>query len=39
MIRAYGYTRNETEIEGLISNIRLISDPPYHAVGIVYAQK
>ena len=28
-----------TEIEALISYIRLISDPPYHASGMVYAQK
>ncbi len=35
----YGYTLSKTEIEALISYIRLISDPPYHAVGMVYAQK
>ena len=35
----YGYTLNKTEIEALISYIRLISDPPYHASGMVYAQK
>ena len=28
----YGYTLSKTEIEALISYIRLISDPPYHAV-------
>jgi len=35
----YGYTLSKTEIEALISYIRLISDPPYHAAGMVYAQK
>jgi mono/diheme cytochrome c family protein len=35
----YGYTLSKTEIEALISYIRLISDPPYHAAGTVYAQK
>ena len=35
----YGYTLSKTEIEALISYIRLISDPPYHASGMVYAQR
>jgi mono/diheme cytochrome c family protein len=35
----YGYTLSKTEIEALISYIRLVSDPPYHASGMVYAQK
>ncbi len=35
----YGHTLSKTEIEALISYIRLISDPPYHASGMVYAQK
>jgi len=35
----YGYTLSKTEIEALIAYIRLISDPPYHASGIAYAQK
>jgi mono/diheme cytochrome c family protein len=35
----YGYTLSKTEIEALIAYIRLISDPPYHASGLVYAQK
>jgi mono/diheme cytochrome c family protein len=35
----YGYTLSKTEIEALISYIRLISDPPYHAAGMVYAEK
>ncbi len=35
----YGYTLDKTEIEALIAYIRLISDPPYHASGMVYAQK
>jgi len=35
----YGYTLSKTEIEALIAYIRLISDPPYHASGMVYAQR
>lgn len=35
----YGYTLNKAEIDALISYIRLVSDPPYHASGIIYAQK
>jgi len=35
----YGYTLSKTEIEALIAYIRLISDPPYHASGMVYGQK
>jgi mono/diheme cytochrome c family protein len=35
----YGYTLGKTEIEALIAYIRLISDPPYHASGMVYAQR
>jgi len=39
LMPAYGYTLSKTEIEGLIAYIRLVSDPPYHAAGMVYAQK
>jgi mono/diheme cytochrome c family protein len=35
----YGYTLSKSEIQALISYIRIISDPPYHAAGTVYAQK
>jgi mono/diheme cytochrome c family protein len=35
----YGYTLSKTEIQALISFIRLVSDPPYQASGMVYAQK
>jgi mono/diheme cytochrome c family protein len=35
----YGYTLSKTEIDALIAYIRLISDPPYHASGMVYAKK
>jgi len=35
----YSYTLSKAEIEALISYIRMISDPPYHAAGMVYAQK
>lgn len=31
LMPAYGYTLSKTEIDALISYIRLISDPPYHA--------
>jgi mono/diheme cytochrome c family protein len=34
-----GYALDKTEIGALIACIRLISDPPYHASGMVYAQK
>lgn len=35
----YGYTLSKTEIDALISYIRLVSDPPYHAPGPVYVKK
>ncbi len=35
----YGYTLSKSEIEAMVSYIRLISDPSYHAAGMVYAQK
>ena len=35
----YGYTLSKTEIQSLIAYIRMISDPPYQAPGMVYAQK
>jgi mono/diheme cytochrome c family protein len=35
----YGYTLSKTEIQALISYIRLVSDPPYQASGTIYAQK
>jgi mono/diheme cytochrome c family protein len=35
----YGYTLSKTEIQALISYIRLVSDPPYQGPGIVYARK
>jgi len=35
----YGYTLSKTDIQALISFIRLVSDPPYQASGMVYAQK
>lgn len=35
----YGFTLSKTEIQALIAYIRMICDPPYHASGIVYAQK
>jgi mono/diheme cytochrome c family protein len=35
----YGFTISKAEIQALIAYIRMISDPPYHASGIVYAQK
>jgi mono/diheme cytochrome c family protein len=35
----YGYTLSKTEIDALISYIRLVSDPPYHAPGTVYVKK
>ena len=35
----YGYTLSKSEIQALIAYIRMMSDPPYGAPGIVYAQK
>ena len=35
----YAYTLSKSEIQALISYIRMVSDPPYHAAGTVYAQK
>jgi len=35
----YGYTLSKTEIQALIAYIRMVSDPPYQAPGMVYAQK
>src|SRR5437764_10552900 len=35
----YGYTLTKSDIQALIAYIRMISDPPYHASGISYAQK
>jgi mono/diheme cytochrome c family protein len=35
----YGYTLSKTEMQALIAYIRMISDPPYQAPGMVYAQK
>lgn len=35
----YGYTLSKSEIQALISYIRVVSDPPYQASGMVYAQK
>jgi mono/diheme cytochrome c family protein len=35
----YGYTLSKSETQALIAYIRMVSDPPYSASGIVYAQK
>ena len=32
----YGWTLNKAEIQGVIAYIRLVSDPPYVAPGVVY---
>ena len=34
----YGYTLSKSDIQALIAYIRMVSDPPYGAPGIVYAQ-
>ncbi len=36
LMPAYGWTLSKPEIEAVISYIRLISDPPYRAPGLVY---
>jgi mono/diheme cytochrome c family protein len=35
----YGYTLTKAEMQALIAYIRTISDPPYQAPGMVYAEK
>ncbi len=35
----YGYTLSKSDLQALIAYIRMVSDPPYKAPGIVYAQK
>jgi len=35
----YGYTLSKTEMQALIAYIRVVSDPPYQAPGMTYAQK
>ena len=39
LMAPYGYTLSKSEIQALITYIRMVSDPPYGAPGIVYAQK
>ena len=39
LMAPYGYTLSKSEIQALIAYIRVVSDPPYGAPGIVYAQK
>src|ERR1039457_6002892 len=39
LMAPYGYTLTKSEIQALIAYIRMVSDPPYGAPGIVYAQK
>ena len=35
----YGYTLSKSDIQALIAYIRMVSDPPYHAPGMLYAQQ
>jgi mono/diheme cytochrome c family protein len=35
----YGYTLSKSEMQAVIAYIRMVSDPPYGAPGIVYAQQ
>ena len=39
LMAPYGYTLSKSEIQALIAYIRMVSDPPYGAPGIVYSQK
>lgn len=39
LMPAYGDTLSKTEIEALISYIRLVSDPPYHSPGTAHSGK
>lgn len=34
----FGYTLSKSDIQALISYIRAVADPPYHAAGVVYAK-
>ncbi|HEX6505336.1 MAG TPA: c-type cytochrome [Terriglobales bacterium] len=34
----YGYTLSKSDIQALIAYIRMVSDPPYHSTGLVYAK-
>jgi mono/diheme cytochrome c family protein len=34
----YGWTLNKSEVQAVIAYIRLVSDPPYTAPGVVYAK-
>jgi mono/diheme cytochrome c family protein len=35
----FGYTLSKTEIQAMVSYIRAVADPPYHAPGATYANK
>jgi mono/diheme cytochrome c family protein len=35
----YGYTLSKSDIHALVSYIREIADPPFHSLGLVYANK
>jgi mono/diheme cytochrome c family protein len=35
----YGYTLSKSDIQALVTYIRMISDPPYKAAGTVYARQ
>ncbi len=39
LMAPYRYTLSKSEIQALTAYIRMVSDPPYGAPGIVYAQK
>jgi mono/diheme cytochrome c family protein len=35
----FGYTLGKLDIQALVSYIRLLADPPYHAPGVIYENK
>ena len=39
LMPAYGSTLSEADIRALVAYIRLVSDPPYQAPGLVYAKR
>ncbi|MFZ1916007.1 MAG: c-type cytochrome [Terriglobales bacterium] len=39
LMAPYGYTLSKSEIQAIIAYIRMVSDPPYGAPRIVYAQR
>lgn len=39
LMPSYGSTLNKSDIQAILAYIRLVSDPPYRAAGVIYAQQ